>query len=643
MPHRQQEPRGSRRAHAHDPQRRHDGRPGQRRLQLQPQGRHLDHQGRRRHRGRHPEAVLDAGAEEVKDHGGGFEVITDPPTCSRRAPRCRTPESTTTRPRRSSCRTSRSRSTSRPRARCSSSSTRSKTTTTCRTSIANFEVSADVQARARRRGVGGMALRVLGIDPGLTRCGVGHRGCRRQPRGDPRVCRRHPHPARHAARAAAAGDRARASPTLSTSIEPHAVALERVFAQHNLRTVMGTAQASGVALHVAAARGLAVGLHTPSEVKAAVTGYGAADKKQVGAMVARRSSGSPRCRSPRMPPTRSRWRSATPGEGPRRVGTPPRSPGAGAQAAAARAQQAWRGRGRAKSGSNMTSTADARDRLRARHRARRGRHHRRHRGRGSRAGRAGHPAAGLSLRVGAEAFVRTALIVREDDLSLFGFAEADELDGLRPAAQCDRGRPEERDGRARRADAGRDRAGGRPRRRRRVPQGVRHRPEDREAHRRLARGQARGDRRGSRRARPRRTDASRESVLVGARRARLARARRHPGGRGCDRRRDRTQTATPCPRCCACALANLGPQQFAGSTARDRPAMPIIVRPTPESEDELAFEGALRPEVPRRVRRPGEGARAVAAAAAGGRDAESRRPTTSCWPVLPGSARRRSR
>ena len=50
---------------------------------------------------------------------------------------------------------------------------------------------------------------------------------------------------------------------------------------------MGTAQASGVALHAAAARGLSVGLHTPSEVKAAITGYGAADKRQVGAMVAR--------------------------------------------------------------------------------------------------------------------------------------------------------------------------------------------------------------------------------------------------------------------------------------------------------------------------------------------------------------------
>jgi crossover junction endodeoxyribonuclease RuvC len=68
---------------------------------------------------------------------------------------------------------------------------------------------------------------------------------------------------------------------------PAVVAIERVFAQHNLRTVMGTAQVSGVALHAAAKRGLSVALHTPSEVKAAITGYGSADKKQVQAMVAR--------------------------------------------------------------------------------------------------------------------------------------------------------------------------------------------------------------------------------------------------------------------------------------------------------------------------------------------------------------------
>jgi crossover junction endodeoxyribonuclease RuvC len=70
-------------------------------------------------------------------------------------------------------------------------------------------------------------------------------------------------------------------------VAPDAVAVERVFSQHNVRTVMGTAQASGIALLVAARRTLPVALHTPSEVKAAVTGSGRADKAQVGVMVAR--------------------------------------------------------------------------------------------------------------------------------------------------------------------------------------------------------------------------------------------------------------------------------------------------------------------------------------------------------------------
>ena len=129
-------------------------------------------------------------------------------------------------------------------------------------------------------------LRVLGIDPGLTRCGVGivdvasdrratlvYVGVIRTPPDQPLE-----------QRLLAIGE---AIGEALDEYKPHAVALERVFAQHNLRTVMGTAQASGVALHAAAARGLLVGLHTPSEVKAAVTGYGAADKAQVGAMVAR--------------------------------------------------------------------------------------------------------------------------------------------------------------------------------------------------------------------------------------------------------------------------------------------------------------------------------------------------------------------
>jgi crossover junction endodeoxyribonuclease RuvC len=69
--------------------------------------------------------------------------------------------------------------------------------------------------------------------------------------------------------------------------EPDAIAVERVFSQHNLRTVMGTAQAGAVALLAAAQANVPVALHTPSEVKAAVTGHGRANKQQVGAMVAR--------------------------------------------------------------------------------------------------------------------------------------------------------------------------------------------------------------------------------------------------------------------------------------------------------------------------------------------------------------------
>jgi crossover junction endodeoxyribonuclease RuvC len=65
------------------------------------------------------------------------------------------------------------------------------------------------------------------------------------------------------------------------------IAIERVFAQHNLMTVVGTAQAAGIAMLVAARHGLEVHQHTPSEVKASITGSGRADKAQVGLMVSR--------------------------------------------------------------------------------------------------------------------------------------------------------------------------------------------------------------------------------------------------------------------------------------------------------------------------------------------------------------------
>ena len=69
--------------------------------------------------------------------------------------------------------------------------------------------------------------------------------------------------------------------------KPDTVAIERVFSQHNVRTVMGTAQASGVVALAAARRGIPVAWHTPSEVKAAVSGHGNADKAQVTAMITR--------------------------------------------------------------------------------------------------------------------------------------------------------------------------------------------------------------------------------------------------------------------------------------------------------------------------------------------------------------------
>ena len=68
---------------------------------------------------------------------------------------------------------------------------------------------------------------------------------------------------------------------------PDAVAIERIFARSDVSTIMGTAQAAGIAMVCAARRGLPVALHTPSEVKAAVSGNGRADKAQVGAMVTR--------------------------------------------------------------------------------------------------------------------------------------------------------------------------------------------------------------------------------------------------------------------------------------------------------------------------------------------------------------------
>jgi len=127
-------------------------------------------------------------------------------------------------------------------------------------------------------------IRVLGVDPGLTRCGVG-------------VVEGAPGRALKLIRVgviktSAADDIATRLLAIETELEawldacqPDAVAVERVFSQQNVRTVMGTAQAAGIAIVCAARRGLPVATHTPSEVKAAVTGSGRAGKDQVTIMV----------------------------------------------------------------------------------------------------------------------------------------------------------------------------------------------------------------------------------------------------------------------------------------------------------------------------------------------------------------------
>jgi crossover junction endodeoxyribonuclease RuvC len=73
--------------------------------------------------------------------------------------------------------------------------------------------------------------------------------------------------------------------TVIDTFQPDAMAVERVFSQHNLRSVMGTAQVAGLGLLAAARRNIPIGMHTPTEVKAAVTGSGRADKEQVTTMV----------------------------------------------------------------------------------------------------------------------------------------------------------------------------------------------------------------------------------------------------------------------------------------------------------------------------------------------------------------------
>lgn len=130
------------------------------------------------------------------------------------------------------------------------------------------------------------SMRVLGVDPGLTRCGLGMVEGRagRDVRSLAVDVVRTPPDDEVTARLAAIADAVEA---WIVEHRPDVVAVERVFSQHNVRSVIGTAQAGGVVALVAARAGLPVFFHTPSEVKAAVTGSGRADKAQVTAMVTR--------------------------------------------------------------------------------------------------------------------------------------------------------------------------------------------------------------------------------------------------------------------------------------------------------------------------------------------------------------------
>jgi len=128
--------------------------------------------------------------------------------------------------------------------------------------------------------------RVLGVDPGLTRCGIGIvQGAVGKPLALVGV---------GVILTAADLPLEKRLMQLERELEewidlhkPDVMAVERVFSQHNVRTVMGTGQAAGIALLVAARRNMPVMMHTPSEVKAAVTGSGRANKVQVADMVKR--------------------------------------------------------------------------------------------------------------------------------------------------------------------------------------------------------------------------------------------------------------------------------------------------------------------------------------------------------------------
>lgn len=129
-------------------------------------------------------------------------------------------------------------------------------------------------------------MRILGIDPGLTRCGLGviDMAPNRQARlVTVEVARTNRDLATHFR----LRDIGRQIATMVETLRPDVVAVERVFAHDNLQSVTSTMQVMGVAMAVVGEAGLPLAVHTPSEVKASITGSGTAPKSQVQHMVAR--------------------------------------------------------------------------------------------------------------------------------------------------------------------------------------------------------------------------------------------------------------------------------------------------------------------------------------------------------------------
>lgn len=133
----------------------------------------------------------------------------------------------------------------------------------------------------------GVSLRVLGIDPGLTRCGFavidgrGASSATAVSMGVIRTSASDPLPQR-------LGELRTEFTALIAEFEPDVVAVEQVFFQNNVRTAMSVGQASGLALAEAALAGCEVLQYTPNQVKDAVAGWGGAGKEQVQKMVQQR-------------------------------------------------------------------------------------------------------------------------------------------------------------------------------------------------------------------------------------------------------------------------------------------------------------------------------------------------------------------